>query len=186
MSVKLQYADGFSATPGLVVGETAGENGAIGSAQALGFGVLSVTELPAVVVEGSLGTTGDEDFFSFQSLAGSVITADLLARNVALPGSGNLDSVLTLYDANGAVLFENDDLSFSGNKFYAGPNGAAGVDSIILNYVAQTTGTYYLGVRSFNSASAGSYNILVTPVPEPATLAVLGIGAFLLRRRRKA
>lgn len=185
MNVKLEYADGLSPDLGLTISETMAANDTRATAQALTFKELSIAGIPVVNVEGAL-STGDVDFFSFQSFAGAAITANILARDVALPGSGNLDSMLTLYDSAGNVLFTNDDLTFLNNQFYVANGGRYGLDSLILNYIAPTTGTYYVGISGFNS-TAGNYNLLLHPVPEPAAVAVLSIGVLaVLRRRRRA
>jgi hypothetical protein len=57
------------------------------------------------IVNGRVDRPGDIDVFSFEGRAGSVITAEVIARRLGSP----LDSVLTLTDAEGRILATNDD-----------------------------------------------------------------------------
>jgi len=58
-----------------------------------------------VVINGRIQQSGDEDFFVFKAEAGQKLVLEVQARRLDSP----LDSVLTLFDAEGKKLDENDD-----------------------------------------------------------------------------
>jgi hypothetical protein len=58
-----------------------------------------------VVINGRIQKAGDEDYFVFKAEAGQTLAMEVQARRLDSP----LDSVLTLYDAEGKKLDENDD-----------------------------------------------------------------------------
>ncbi len=181
--LKLEYADGVSPTLGLTVAETAANNNALGSAQQVAGNFMALSGLTAVNIRGAITTSADIDFYRFSANAGQLITANTFSQNTF---GDPVDTIITLMDANGNTLMTNDDIAFSGNTF--GGSGTYGTDSIILNYVAPATGNYYVRVTPFSTGS-GDYDLLLatSAVPEPATLAALGLGTLaLLRRRRRA
>jgi hypothetical protein len=58
-----------------------------------------------VVINGRIQRSGDEDYFVFKAEAGQKLLMEVQARRLDSP----LDSVLTLFDAEGKKLDENDD-----------------------------------------------------------------------------
>lgn len=79
------------------------------------------------------------------------------------------------------------------NQLFYGPDGNSGTDMLWqtfeTTFTAIATGTVYLTFDSQNyngSSSAGMAldNIQLNTVPEPATMAILGIGGLLIRKRR--
>lgn len=58
------------------------------------------------------------------------------------------------------------------------PTWSWGTENISLQYPGFAVGITDLG--------SGNYAVSLTPVPEPATMALLGLGGLLLRRKRKA
>jgi hypothetical protein len=58
-----------------------------------------------VVINGRIQKAGDEDYFVFKAEAGQKLLLEVQARRLDSP----LDSVLTLFDAEGRKLAENDD-----------------------------------------------------------------------------
>lgn len=181
--LKLEFADGVSSTLGTSIAETGASNNTFSAAQAVLGTPMPMSGTTAVNVVGELSSSSDVDMFKFWAPVGSLLTANTMS---AVLETSSADTVVTLYDSGGSVLATNDDIRFSGDTFMTG-GSLYGFDSLILNYEAGYTGVYYLGVSGFDS---GRYDLLLSglsPVPEPATLAVLGIGTLaLLRRRRKA
>ena len=84
------------------------------------------------------GQDRDFDWFSFQGQAGDTIKARVYARSSI---GGTLDSYLYLYDANGNLLAENDDI-VSGQ-----------ITDSEITFTLSQGGTYYLVVTSYTIAS---------------------------------
>jgi hypothetical protein len=142
---------------------------------------LPISGVSAVNVEGHTSTSGQLDLYRFYAGMGTALTANTFSHMIA---SSPTNTSITLFDAMGAPLFSNGDISYSGDTFMGGE--FYGSDSLILNYSAPYTGAYYLGVTG---AASGDYNLLIlgaSPVPEPATLVSIAGGlALLVHRRRK-
>ena len=93
-------------------------------------------------VTGNLENGNDEDWFAVQLQGGVAYTFDMEGQPT---GRGSLgDPLLHLYDGFGNQVGRNDD---GGQGFNAR-----------LTYTAPSNGTYYLGARSFGSAS-GTYTL---------------------------
>lgn len=183
--VKLEYADGLLATAGLSINESAAPKGTLATAQQVLGEVLPVSGRSAVNVVGSISANGQSDFYSFTAQMGSLITANAQSQRV-YSGSATIDSFIELLDSNGNLLASNDDISYNGNSFMTG-SGNYGNDSLIQNFEALYSGTYYLRVRALSSTDQGSYQLLLTglnPVPEPVSMVALGAGVLYLVRRR--
>ena len=58
-----------------------------------------------VIMNGTIGTPGDEDLFRFEGKAGQEVVAEVYARRLDSP----MDSLLKITDASGACLAINDD-----------------------------------------------------------------------------
>ncbi len=122
-------------------------------------------------IQGSIDTSdiddlGDVDMYSIAVTGGETVSFD-----IDVP-SGNLDSILSLFDPSGAFIGLNDD--------GAAPGEAITSESFI-EYTFPTTGTYYIAVSgypnslAFNpiagtgdvASSEGDYTLVVT---DPAVL----------------
>ncbi len=102
-------------------------------------------------VDGDLDFVGDRDWYKITLTAGQSI-------QIALSGTGATpvgDTYVRIRDAAGNILAEDDD------------GAATGFDSL-LNFIAETGGTYYIEVDSFDSNSTGQYTLSVTE-REPLT-----------------
>lgn len=98
---------------------------------------------------GALGYSGDRDWVAVNLTQGNFY-------DVALTGVGLPDPLLRIYDANGVLLYENDDISFPGN-----------VNSF-LSFSASYTGTYYLSAESYMDSGAGTYMMsIIEGLPTP-------------------
>ena len=99
-------------------------------------------------VNGSIETIGDHDWFKIELTAGEAVS-------VSLKGISLEDPFLTIRDANGAVLFSNDDISSGVNR-----------DSL-LSFTASYTGVYYIDAGGFDNGYTGTYQLSVSPYTPP-------------------
>ena len=97
-------------------------------------------------VEGTLETAGDHDWFKVQLTAGQAVS-------VTLDGLTLSDPYLTIRNANGAIIFQNDD-------------GGPGLDSLIA-FSPPATGTYYIDVSAAQASQTGTYQLSVAPYTLP-------------------
>lgn len=129
----------------------------------------------AELVLASLATGGgDVDFFKVHLSAGETITAITtpMATQFTAP-----DTVLAIMNGAGTILVSNDD---AGSGF-----GSA------VRYGVTTTADYYIAVGGFPdftfsgaTTEEGDYYLTVGVVPEPASIAALGLGLAAFARRR--
>jgi hypothetical protein len=147
-------------------------------------------ESVVTVTNGSIGTAGIHDVYSFTASAGSILTADIIALSQATEDGAPTGStffktpantLLSLYEDNGGsptLIDFSSDKQYSGNDWLSG-NEVDG-DPMILNRPLPATDTYYLDVQG---VSTGNYEMFVS-VPEPASISLLVLGSFALMRRR--
>jgi hypothetical protein len=173
----------------------------IGTGGGGGFMNTSTT-IPHVTIlrPGAGQTTANFDFFRFTTFQSGIIVADI--DNTPTPT--NFDMVLHLFDSKGKLLATND------NEVATGPGNGPGLIGGLLDSRIETgilpPGDYVVAVAkspSFGSEgggvtdpipAGGSYtlNISAQAVPEPSTLALLGVGVGGLlgccawRRRKRA
>jgi hypothetical protein len=181
--VKLEYADGMRPTTPGVIAEQGAAHGTIATAQALTLTPLPISGVDAFFVTGNIGASGEFDFYSFTALAGSSFTAHAISESI-FSAAQNVDTVLTLFDPGGNMLFEVDDIRFGSSTYNSG--ALYDGDSLLINIPLLTTGTYTVRVRGFNT-DTGQYNLVgyVAAAPEPAALTLLVCGLLLTTRRRK-
>jgi len=110
------------------------------------------------VINGRIDKPGDIDYYQFTAQKGEKLVMEVMARRLGSP----LDSVLTLFDAKGNQLAENDDfvdLTDSPATHHA--------DSRIL-FTFAAAGTYTLRLRDIqgNGGEEYAYRLSVAP-PQP-------------------
>ncbi len=97
---------------------------------------------------GFIETSGDKDvyrvsltegtFYNFEVAGGADYSSDYP------PPTGELDTVITVYDAGGNVVFTNDDLDFEAGDISSGGG-----------FLAETGGFYYVEVKAFTGNTGG-------------------------------
>ena len=90
-----------------------------------------------VIVNGRLAQPGEEDRYAIEAVAGKPIHAWTLATQLGLP---RIDTVLTLWDANGQVIAESDDLMTGQGTVIGNPDSS-------LYYLPSADGRLVLSVR---------------------------------------
>jgi Bacterial pre-peptidase C-terminal domain/PEP-CTERM motif len=183
-------------TPGhaLLINEVEGNN-SVNTAQnvdaffSLDFDPLIAqsTSLPHVSILGQGDFSGDRDFFSFTASAGSMARFDIDQ------GMPDLDPWLNLYSSTGNLLWSQDDGGM------VDPGSSHAYDSYG-TYTFATSGLYVVSVQRWpNSGMEVGQNYrlqlsvenhtLPQAVPEPGSLALLGLGviglALSVSKRRK-
>ncbi len=123
--------------------------GYAGNSDDFGDSISTSYEVSAVtVVNGILERRDDSDAFTFTSPASGAALVDLSTTSY-----GNLDAVLTVYDASGAIVASND---------------AIGRNDPILTFNASSNGDYTVVVSSSGGDSSGSYLLNITaPTAKP-------------------
>ena len=160
------------ADPRAGLNENPGNNDSIGAAQAVDRGGLTVSanpnlydpSLPSLVIQGSVATSTDQDFYSITLQAGELLVLDVDGTTLGL------DSFLTLYGPSTTKIGDNDDLfdPDAGSGIQFGHN----TDSFI-HFRASVAGTYYFSIGSFQDPSSpthGAYQLNVSIGP-PASAA---------------
>lgn len=136
---------------------------------------------------------GDVDYYTVSLPAGCYLT---VITTPAEPAFVSPDTTLQLLDAGGVELLWNDDAgsNSSGNTF----GGSA------LRHETTYSGIYYIAVSGYADgvtssapmdglddftggphAEQGQYGLTISVFPEPSSLALIGLGAVALLRRRK-
>ncbi|WP_114227714.1 M10 family metallopeptidase C-terminal domain-containing protein, partial [Sphingomonas sediminicola] len=98
-------------------------------------------------ISDSLEVVGDHDWFRLNLTSGQAVT-------VSIHGVTLDDSYLRIYDINGNMVYENDDIS-DANK-----------DSLV-SFAASYTGVYYVDVGSWDDRTAGTYQVSVKSYVAP-------------------
>lgn len=135
----------------------------------------------------SLGSEDDTDFFSFDIDSASELSVLLTPRGATYsqgPQGGSqsdtdttddVDLILSIFDTDGFTLLADADLT--GNGF------AEFIDGLLLD----GAGTYFARVTGVGTnVQLYSLELSAVAVPEPATLAGLGVAGLALLRRRRA
>lgn len=113
---------------------------------------VSALAVPAIF-NGRIDRAGDVDYWQFRAKKGEEYICDLRAARL----NSLLDSVLTLRDAEGKVISENDDM-------------AGGQSDSKITFTAPADGVYTLVVREAAPRRGGpefAYRLAVSPPPQP-------------------
>ena len=134
-------------------------------------------------------STGHQ-IFNFDATAGNIVSVGVDVTQTFPPVNGffNNDSEVFLFNSIGKLIAFNDDTDPFESNF----------ESLIENFVIPTTGTYYIGVTTFNNKPIlGNQNIITTwsddgkssfefnvyvfgatpsGIPEPSSMLLLGTG----------
>lgn len=133
-SSNISLAEGVLFAPGLGLSQTDTIPGNTSTTATIAVGG-SVTD--------QLNFVGDTDWFAITLTAGEAV-------QIALNGTGSSpvdDTLVRIRDANGNILAENDD---GGPGFFSS-----------LRFTADTTGTFYIEVDSYESSYTGEYTLTV-------------------------
>lgn len=141
-----------------------GEDG-MGTAQTnlsqTGFAIPGDTSTSEVITIGgvrqeTLEVAGDSDWYQIDLQAGESIQVDLFGSDHnAGNGLPELDDpLLSLYNSNGALIIQNDDI------------GLFNLNSQ-LTFTAINSGTYFIGADSYQGGSAGDYQLEVIEIDTP-------------------
>jgi hypothetical protein len=158
------------------------------------------TTIPHVTIIGS--GNGSLDYYSFY-YPGPGFTSGVIHIDIDFPTDG-FDAWVGLWDSSGNLLGHNDDYDYRGGR------GGSSADYLDMSYDSfmstylTAADTYIVGVAKspaspgfagFNifgsdiPGSVTSYTLQVSvenvPLPEPASLGILAIGALTLIRRRR-
>lgn len=180
--IKLEFADGIAPTLGTTLSESFGAKDTLATAQTVYGSALALTAGTAVNIDATIDEPGQSDIYKFFAVAGSRISANTFSHGHMLPFT---DTTMFLMDSTGAGLFSSTDIDFFGDDFMTGSSTYYSDDSLIFNYIAPYTGTYYMKITG---TGPGEYDLLMTglaTVPEPGTVAAIGLGVAALVRRRK-
>ncbi|QYK53662.1 MAG: hypothetical protein KF824_01935 [Fimbriimonadaceae bacterium] len=177
---KLEYAAGVVPTVGKTVSEVAGSKDTLATAQEVTSANLFLSGKPAVNITGRTSSVGQLDLYKFEAQMGNLLTLNTFS-DLIIPDRTNTS--LGLYNSAGTLIASSTDISYAGDSFMTGA-GFYSTDSLILNFEATYTGTYYAGVLGLETT--GDYNLLITgAVPEPSVMILGGIAAVALLRKRK-
>lgn len=148
----------------------------------------------AVAIDGSLGS-GDVDYYSFLAVPGDYITAAIYDLDPETPDAdrndgneqpadvaGDFDSLLGVISPGGAIFDFDDDGGLGTSRLSA------------IHFTVTTPGIWSLAVSGFGDADFNGtghsenhdYKLVVgvNPIPEPASLGLLALGALAFIRRR--
>jgi hypothetical protein len=142
-----------------------------------------IFDVEAIAVIGSI-SSGDSDFFSFEGEIGDLLNFEVISS--ATNRLTSFDTQVSLFDANGDFVDYYGEDAFNDDEI-------EGLDSVLIDVILPTTGTYFVQINGFNAAAVGDYELFISnfgiaaAVPEPSSMALLAIVGLAVcgNRRRK-
>lgn len=115
-------------------------------------------DVEATVVTGALQLPGEVDVYSFDATAGQVLNLELMSTVLAsspLPRFTNaFDTMISVVDSTGTAIPYYSGTAINDNEFES-------TDSILIDLIIPTDGTYYIQVESATGNEAGQYELFV-------------------------
>lgn len=159
---KLQYGHWLQQQPLVPVAETGASHGSTAAAQALTLTTTAVSGVKSAVVrKARINAAAEADFYSITATAGELITAQVAATGL-YDTPAAIDSVLRIFAADGVTqLAISDDTFLGSNSFGNSATTLVDMDSLVLNFVAPASGTYFIQVTAKNSG-VGDYDLFTS------------------------
>lgn len=160
---KLQYGH-WLANPNLIpAAEVGTAHDTTATAQAIALNNSLNGTLKVSLVKGAtIQTAGQKDLYKLTAAVGDLISAQTFVTGVY---GAPIDTVVKLYGPDGTTVLATSDDTLLGNNSI-GQAGTTNVDkdSLILNFVAPSAGTYYVEVTATNAVPnvTGNYDLMVT------------------------
>lgn len=129
-----------------------------------------------------------KDYFTFRSNGGSVSLTlndgnDYLTKGIADPGA-TLRSVMNIYTKTGSFIGSANEDSSTMMRTFIGTLAQGDYVAEVMSY-GEYISSYEPGSRYFNMGGYFLTGSNIQSVPEPASLAAVGLGALALIRRRR-
>lgn len=170
------FGQNMLTNPGFETGDLTGwteaHAGSFSAVQSSGFAGGSSHSGNFMFAFGALSSTDAEDFY----------------QDVATVAGNQYDVSFWAMDLEANGTSQNLAVTFGGNTVFNGDPSSAGYTQYSGTFTA-TGGTTRLEVNGWESdvyILADDFSVSAHPVPEPASLAVLGLGALALIRRRRS
>jgi len=158
-----------------------------------GSGILSIDDTADIVVEYPDGSqyTYIGEAFLFDILLYDDLSAGGIADSLFQDGSlmiGDSGDLFGATDINLRLTEFNDDFGIlTGAGELQAVSGLLAVDFATPGKIVQITFSVTPStIGDFSEGFTGISNITITPVPEPVTMCLLGLGGLMLRKKRRA
>lgn len=115
-------------------------------------------DVEATVVTGSIAAAGEVDVYSFDAAAGQVLNLEVLSSVLTSSPQprffGSFDTMISVVDATGTPINYYGSMAINDNEFES-------TDSVLIDLIIPTDGTYYVQVESATGAEVGQYELFV-------------------------